>query len=373
MEIKSIKQKTRKIHLWLGLTSGVIVFIVAITGALYTFKEEIQSWNQEHPKIEIQNKPLLIPSILKNIASKTIPNKELHAIKYNGNDNAVEVIFYKNAPNYHIILYLNPYNGKIIKVSDLNTGFFHFVFEGHMYLWLPHAIGQIIVATGTLFFLFLVITGLILWYPKRNKEIKKRIWFQWKEGIKWKRKNFDLHNIIGLYTSLFALIFIITGLVWGFPWFGYLYYKAVGGEKSMVYQEPISSRKNNKFKDNSFPIDKAWFIMKSEYPKAKSIEIHPPTNDSTSIACNSNPENHTLWKTDYRYFDPYTLEEKKVDHLWGSFKDADNSDKLLRMNYDIHTGAIAGLTGKIFAFLISLLIASLPITGFLIWWGRKNK
>lgn len=43
MEIKSIKQKTRKIHLWLGLTSGIIVFIVAITGALYTFKEEIQS------------------------------------------------------------------------------------------------------------------------------------------------------------------------------------------------------------------------------------------------------------------------------------------------------------------------------------------
>jgi uncharacterized iron-regulated membrane protein len=45
----------------------------------------------------------------------------------------------------------------------------------------------------------------------------------------------------------------------------------------------------------------------------------------------------------------------------------------MRMNYDLHTGAVLGLTGKIFAFLISLLIASLPITGFYVWWGRKKK
>ena len=48
-------------------------------------------------------------------------------------------------------------------------------------------------------------------------------------------------------------------------------------------------------------------------------------------------------------------------------------DKLMRMNYDLHTGAVFGLAGKIFAFLISLLIATLPISGFYIWWGRNKK
>jgi uncharacterized iron-regulated membrane protein len=43
------------------------------------------------------------------------------------------------------------------------------------------------------------------------------------------------------------------------------------------------------------------------------------------------------------------------------------------MNYDLHTGAVFGLAGKIFAFLISLLIATLPISGFYIWWGRHKK
>ncbi|MBN3661790.1 MAG: PepSY domain-containing protein, partial [Ornithobacterium rhinotracheale] len=42
-------------------------------------------------------------------------------------------------------------------------------------------------------------------------------------------------------------------------------------------------------------------------------------------------------------------------------------------NYDIHVGAILGIWTKILAFIISLICASLPITGFLVWWGRKNK
>ena len=43
------------------------------------------------------------------------------------------------------------------------------------------------------------------------------------------------------------------------------------------------------------------------------------------------------------------------------------------MNYDIHIGAIGGIAGKIIAFLSSLLIASLPVTGTLLWYGRTYK
>ncbi|WP_428223363.1 PepSY-associated TM helix domain-containing protein [Flavobacterium sp.] len=367
----TIKGKFRKIHLWLGLTSGLIVFIVALTGALYAFKNEIEAVCKEQHLIDSKEKKLLPPSKLKSIVEKEIPNKKVHAIQYHEATEPAEVILYNAAPKYHYIVSLNPYSGKVLHIKNEEEGFFHFIFQGHMYLWLPQALGQIVAATATLLFLFLVITGLVLWYPKRKKELKKRVWFRWKEDIKWKRKNFDLHSIIGFYVSLLALIFIITGLAWGFPWFGYLYYKAIGGEKSVLYVDPVSSKQ--KTIDSIPSIDKAFYIMKVEYQSAKSIEIHPPETDSTSIACNANSEKETYWKTDYRYFDQYTLEEKSVDLVWGRFAKADNSDKLLRMNYDIHTGAIAGLAGKTFAFLISLLIASLPVTGFLIWWGRKNK
>ncbi|MDJ1486156.1 PepSY domain-containing protein [Cytophagaceae bacterium YF14B1] len=42
-------------------------------------------------------------------------------------------------------------------------------------------------------------------------------------------------------------------------------------------------------------------------------------------------------------------------------------------NYAIHTGSIYGLPTKLLATLAALFLASLPVTGFLIWKGRNKK
>ncbi|MGX7668633.1 PepSY-associated TM helix domain-containing protein [Flavobacterium pedocola] len=373
MKKNNLKKPIRKLHLWLGLSSGIVVFIVAITGCLYAFQQEIKDATEAYRFIKKQELPFLPPSQLQQIAKLELPEKHLHAIKYNGTAEAAEALFYNDEPHYYYAVYLNPYTGKVIKTVDLEKGFFPFILDGHFYLWLPHEIGQTVVATATLIFILMIISGFILWFPKNRKAAKQRFWFQWKEGLKWKRKNYDIHNITGFYVLSIALIFAVTGLVWGFPWFAYCYYKVIGGEKELQYQDPVSVKPKIFDPKTAHPMDKAWAMMQQEYPTAKSIEVHPPETDSSSIAANANPEKGTYWKIDYRYYDQYTLEEKQVNHLWGRFPKTDASDKLMRMNYDLHTGAVLGLPGKIFAFLISLLIASLPITGFLIWWGRKKK
>ncbi|WP_445454725.1 PepSY-associated TM helix domain-containing protein [Flavobacterium sp. 25HG05S-40] len=372
MQKNRFKKTIRNIHLWLGLASGLVVFIIAITGCLYAFQEEIQNLTQEYRFVEKQNSPFMAPSQLEQIARKEFPDKQLHAIKYNGSEKSAEAIFYHYEPTYYYIVYLNPYSGKVLEKSNMEEGFFRFILDGHFYLWLPDAIGQTVCASATLIFVLMLITGLILWYPKNKKAAKQRFWFRWKEGIQWKRKNYDLHNITGFYVMLIALIFAVTGLVWGFQWFGYSYYTAIGGEKSLIYVDPVSKKEAAIIAVHK-PLDKVWMLMQKEYPNAESIEVHPPETDTASIAANANLDKGTYWKTDYRYFDQYTLKEKEVNHIFGKLKNATTSDTLMRMNYDIHTGAILGLPGKIFAFLISLLIASLPITGFLIWYGRRNK
>jgi len=103
-------------------------------------------------------------------------------------DQAVEAIFYHYEPTYHYVVYLNPYSGKVLKVANMEDGFFRFILDGHFYLWLPHKIGQVVVASATLIFLVLLVSGLILWFPKNKKAAKQRFWFRWKEGLKWKRK-----------------------------------------------------------------------------------------------------------------------------------------------------------------------------------------
>ncbi|RZK63395.1 MAG: PepSY domain-containing protein, partial [Pedobacter sp.] len=73
------------------------------------------------------------------------------------------------------------------------------------------------------------------------------------------------------------------------------------------------------------------------------------------------------------FYDQYSLKEIEVKHMYGKLANATAADKLARMNYDIHVGAVLGLAGKIMAFLASLVAASLPITGFIIWRGRHKK
>jgi uncharacterized iron-regulated membrane protein len=120
-------------------------------------------------------------------------------------------------------------------------------------------------------------------------------------------------------------------------------------------------------------VDRIWEKMKAENPRAEILDVHIPADAQGSIEVSINPDAGTFWKTDYRYFDQYTLEELPVEHMWGRFQEASLADKAMRMNYDVHVGAIAGLPGKIIAFLDSLIAASLPLTGFYIWWGRRKK
>ena len=205
--------------------------------------------------------------------------------------------------------------------------------------------------------------------PRKRKHRHQRFRIKW--NGKWRRKNYDLHSVMGFYVLSLALILSLTGLVWGFQWFANGVYTAAGGEKSLVYTEPLSD--TTRHSSSAHPaIDVIYQRMTREYPAARSIEVHIPEVQH-AIAANANPEEGTYWKIDYRYFDQHTLEEIPVDHIYGRYPEAKAAEKLLRMNYDVHTGAILGLPGKILAFLASLVCASLPVTGFYIWMGRRKK
>lgn len=367
----TIKKIIGKLHLWLGLSSGLVVFIIAITGCIYAFQEEIQNATQPYRFVEAQAKPFLPPSRIREIADQQLPGKHIHAIMYQGPDRAAKAIYYSFEEHYYDFVYINQYTGEVLKVKDEYSDFFRIVLDGHFYLWLPPEIGQPVIASATLVFLAMMVSGLILWWPRKKNAVKQRLSIKW--SARWRRRNYDLHNVLGFYIAGIAVIFALTGLVWGFEWFRDSVYAAASGGKAFVpYYDPPSDTASAA--STEMPaIDKVYNMMVKEYPTAEWIEIHPPESSKSAIAANANPDASTYYKIDYRYFDQYTLQELPVDHIWGRSHTASGADKLMRMNYDIHVGAILGLPGKVLAFCASLLIASLPITGFMIWWGRKKK
>src|SRR5688500_3110494 len=212
---------------------------------------------------------------------------------------------------------------------------------------------------------------MILWWPKNKKAAKQRFSIKW--SARWRRKNYDLHNVLGFYATWVAIILVVTGLVWGFEWFAEGYYQLAGGKKSLLYIEPDSDSTLISAVSDVPSIDRIYTRMRAENPTAEILEVHIPATASSSIEVSINPDDGTYWQTDYRYFDQYSLKELTVNHVYGKSSEASFADKLVRMNYDIHTGAVLGLPGKILAFFAGLIIASLPITGCYIWWGRRQK
>ncbi|MGA0559863.1 PepSY-associated TM helix domain-containing protein [Larkinella sp. VNQ87] len=370
----TVKKLVGKLHLWLGLSSGLLVFIVAITGCILAFEQEIKSITRPFQYVEpVPNGAYLPPSRLQAIAEQQVPGKPAKGVNYGAVGHSVNVPFYGAAPDYYVQVYLNPYTGEVLKVVDEEADFFHFILHGHYYLWLPEEIGQPVVSYGTLVFTMLLITGLVLWWPKKWNRTNRDKSFKIKWKAQWRRVNYDLHNVPGFYALLISLVLAITGMIFGIQWLSKsIYWTTTGGKILPDYSLPMSDSTATRQFTN--PVDRIWQPYFRTKPTDASLYITCPELPSESIGVSINYRPGTYYKTDYFYFDQYTLKELPNDGPYaGAYAKAGFGDKLRRMNYDIHVGAILSLPGKILAFCASLICASLPVTGFIIWWGRRKK
>lgn len=365
-----------QIHKILGLITGIIVLIEALTGCLWVFKDEIESLYEPQFSIEDSEKSFIELSEAREVGQSVFPNQSIHGILFPQEAEPIEVIFYDAEPEFYQSVFLHPYTAEVLQVKDHFSGFFAFVLEGHVRLWLPKSFGEQVVGIGILIFIVIIISGLLLWLPKKQKLLKQRLKFQWKPNMNWRRKNFDLHTVIGFYISIFALLFAISGSIMAYSWFKYSVYKMAGGDKSIVFTIPSSpssfqSLSQKEFNDHK--IDGLIPKLRRQLPNATAYEVHLPPNKDQSIYVEVFNGEGVYYNSDYRFYDQYTLEELSTESAYGTYDEAGFSEKLIRMNYDTHVGAIGGFAGKLIAFLASLIVASLPITGALLWYGKAYK
>ncbi|WP_428230253.1 PepSY-associated TM helix domain-containing protein [Flavobacterium sp.] len=358
------------LHLWLGLASGIIVVIMGITGCILVFEQEIKVLTSPYLSVEAQSPDqLLPPSKIYAAVHKALPNKEIHGVWYNGLDKSIKVDIESDS-----LIYVNPYNGKITGIVH-HEDFFHFMDEGHRNLWLERSIGSQITAWATVVFFFLLISGLVLWFPKKWNKTTRNSSFKIKWNAKFKRLNYDLHNVMGFYVMILAILIAFTGLLMSFHWLRESTYWISGGwaDEKNTKEQAVLAQKDTLSQQQLEKLAAADFIWKKvrkEIAKEnkEAVIIHFPDDPKEDIyACTD--MNKGVWRD--LYFDPKTLELLSKSQKYISNERF--SDWLMRSNYSLHIGAIGGWPTKIIYFTASLICASLPITGFYIWWGRKKK
>jgi len=370
------------LHLWLGLASGIVVFIVSITGCMFAFHKEISEViHKDVLFVTPRSTPILPPSVLKEKAQAALgkdhpvtymtmfrePNRSWEFMSYKpGDKNAIT--FFKSV-EYYGSAFVDPYTGEVKAVHDYKKDFFIIVKYIHWSLLLNHPIGAHIVGWSTLIFVVLLITGLILWWPKKWNKKSREQSFKIKWSGKFKRVNYDLHNVLGFYSMLLALVLAFTGMVWAFKWFQATVY-VIAARTTAAPERKTFQSDSLQLGASTNGLDVAYYHLLKEQPKATRFGASPaaPKADAP-IYMSAYFGKETYYDRDDYQFDKYT--GKLLYH--GTPKEKNAGERLIGMNYDIHVGAIGGLPGKILAFIISLICASLPVTGVLVWLNKGKK
>lgn len=371
------------LHLWLGLLSSIIVFVMCLTGCLYAFKNQITDFsNRDKVYITPAEGKVKSPDIIQ--AELLKQNKELTSIMIPDDKGKSYMVGYRES-NLDKSTYYNQYTGEILGQPEVGSGrFFEVVLDLHRNLMMGNT-GRQIVGASVLMFCVLLISGLILWLPKKLKFLKQGLTVMWK--AKFQRVNHDLHNTLGFYTFLMLFFIAVTGLYVTYPWVKNGLIVSLGGSSI----DNISKEKDNG--DDAFGGLLEDMLQKQDEKKnlkdAASASIdkilklsdqYLPYSAVTSIELpNKDNPRYVVIKTNTHNLLGMMLPDEVTFDKTGVFKTKELfSDKPLNKQFTslakpLHTGEIMGLPSLILYFIVSLIGCSLPVTGFLIWWHRFRK
>jgi uncharacterized iron-regulated membrane protein len=365
-------KKTRKdtlrsaflwLHRWLGLVSGIVIVVVALTGTLYVFEEEGRDLFQRKyfyvTPAATPRKPL---QEISAVVKQQFPKETITQIRFREKADAAIVYHTKSEKAISV----NPYTLQVVGTRNLKHDFFNTVLDIHLHL-LMGKFGEQVVKWNVLIFFIMCISGLIIWWPRQKRFLKQAVTIKFKTKNR-KRLNWDLHSVLGFYALFVLLIISFTGMFWVFD--------SVKSAVSKITGAPVT--KNEKTVStfvkggSQYTVEAAYYAATEMEPGASQVFISSNPGDSLAPVRVLFRYPYTIVrKQNTFFFDKYSGQLLKAD----LFKNYTAYDNVSRSNYDFHTGRIRvlGIGSKIVYFLAGLFATSLPITGFLVWWGRRKK
>lgn len=371
--------------------------LTCLSGASLVFEQEITEGL--HPGRfyvkEVKQHPLPLNELLESVSSTLPDSVSITSVSLSSNPKRTYQVSLSQPRRSSI--YVNPYTGEITGKNQ-REAFFAFMFRLHRWLLGSGAsAGKLIVGISTLAFVFILVSGLIIWWPQTRKAWKNRFRIHFYKGRP--RLWHDLHVSGGIYALLFLLAMALTGLNFSFPWYRTGFYKLFGVEAKQRgghEQHGNPSHENTRERQGKNHTDRGQEIsrkkaIRGERPTEKSShqEEENSIQPERTFACwqqvyeqlareYTNYREITVSKAsatvstsylgnqragDSFRFNPHTgkITERRL------YKDGNASDKLFGWIYSIHVGSWGGWITRILAFIAALLGATLPVTGYYLW------
>jgi uncharacterized iron-regulated membrane protein len=217
-------------HLICGVTAGVVVLIMSATGVALTYQRQMQYWADTRDYRALPS-PGAVPapaSALVASAQAFDPAAVPSTLTYRA-DPAAPVAVTLGARTIYLDRYTAAVHGE--GRGRKTRQFFSTMTAWHRYLGRTadsRATGRFFTGLSNAMFLFIVVSGLYLWWPKALTwtHIRHVIWLR--TGVTGKARDFNWHNAIGFWSALPLVIVVSSGVVLSYPWASDMVYRAMG-------------------------------------------------------------------------------------------------------------------------------------------------
>jgi uncharacterized iron-regulated membrane protein len=345
------------LHLYAGLIAGIFLVLLSVTGSFMVFEEEIdRALNPKLTWIRPGEKRLSLTEMKASLEAK-YPGRTVVGFSISPqNDLAWGAALESKASQSSLNLAFNQFTGDVLGTDSDRNNFVSSVHDFHLRLMMGDTGGSI-VSLAAVLLLFLSISGIVLWWPR------KQLTANWRGQIK--QLNFELHQALGIYLSLFLMLFAITAIV--------------------IHWENEATRLANRI-TNSADLPA---LPRPQTLTANAVVLSP--DRLLSIAESTVPGAHATWillagnpvRLAMKYPEDRTPSGRTnvfIDAYSGIVVYQLNSRtgplgyRMVKLwNRELHTGDIGGLPTRVLVCVLSLTLPVMAVTGPLIWWNRRRR
>lgn len=393
-----MKRFLSNLHLWVSVPFGLVIMITCFTGAMLVFESEITALcSGGASSVEPKGSPMPVWQIIERVEPTLDSGVEVTGVVIPfAADEAYKVNLSKPR---RAALYVNQYTGEV-QGEYRRPPFFDVMRRLHRWLMDSNpgngAIfwGKVIVGASTLAFVVILLTGLLVWWPRNRKMLKNRL-----KIVVSKGKNrfwYDLHVAGGFYALLFLLAMALTGLTWSYGWYNKAFYSMFSNEKAKTdVVQPVGEHYEV---GAATPLSSSVGGGAVDAVSSATAQVDAVSGATEHVARENSP--YYAWQAavdnvlgkerfntitvsagsisvalggwgNQRAFDRYKFDEATGEILSADYyRSSSPRSKAVGWVRTLHVGTWGGLLSKLLYFFAALMGASLPLTGYYLWIKR---
>lgn len=331
-----------KAHLYVSLSSGLVLLVVAITGCALVFELQMDRWLD--PSVSYATPGRALP--LANLAASALaaaPGQKITELNFGPPGTTVMA---KMSGGRRV--YVDPATARILGVREGEPPSF---WVRHIHRELAGGVlGANVVRIASFAVIFQSVSGVILWWPLKRLKVKT--------GSSLRRFSFDLHHSAGFFSALFLAIIAATGIIKGYGDALQPFFDRITGSPAGV--RTLASKPG----PHQASIDDALRAAQASLPGAAVGRITlPKTATASYLITMKYPDDSTVPGRSWVVVDRYRGQAIAQQDA----RTAPAGAQIPIVNRAIHVGGIYGIPTRILAFLTGLALLAQLFTGLVLW------